>query len=261
MSVPIAARKLNGERLVILSWARAILLQMAHPLIATGVAQHSTYRGGAAIAARRAHHTIGAMLALTFGDESQRESTFSRIRGIHKTVHGVLPRDAGPFPAGTPYSAEDPELLLWVHATLLDSIPDLYQRIIAPLSAAELDAFCAESAPTLIALGGEPARAPRTWAALRGYVDDMYRSGVLTMTQEGREIAHAVLTPRVIGLPFPGGSLHRLITIGLLPDGLREAYGFPWNGTRARRLDRTLRWLSTARRLMPAFVARWPERR
>lgn len=261
MSIPVTAHKLNGERLVVLSWSRAILLQMAHPLIATGVAQHSTFRGGAGAAARRAHGTIGAMLSLTFGDDAAREATLSRIRGIHRTVRGTLPRPAGPFAAGTPYSAEDPELLLWVHATLMESIPDMYQRLIGPLAAAELDAFCAESAPTLVALGGDDRRAPRTWRALCDYIEDVHRSGVLAITQEAREIAEGVLAPRLGGLPFPGGSFHRLITIGLLPESIRRGYGFPWDERRARRLDRTLRFLRASRRLLPDVLARWPQAR
>lgn len=261
MSIPVVARKLNGERFVVLSWSRAILLQMAHPLIATGVAEHSTFRGGAGAAARRAHNTIGAMLSLTFGDEPARETTLARIRGIHRTVRGMLPRPAGRFPAGTPYSAEDPELLLWVHATLLDSIPDMYQRVVGPLTSEELDAFCAESAPTLVALGGDAAQAPRTWRALCDYVERVHRAGVLAITQEARHIAEGVLTPRIAGLPFPGGSVHRLITIGLLPESIRSAYGFAWDAARARRLDRALRFLRAARRVCPDVVARWPQSR
>jgi uncharacterized protein (DUF2236 family) len=261
VSIPVVARKLNGERLVILSWARAILLQMAHPLIAAGVSQHSTFRGGAGAAARRAHGTIAAMLALTFGDEAAREATLARIRGIHRNVRGVLSRAAGPFGPGTPYSAEDPELVLWVHATLLESIPDMYQRVVGPLTPDELDAFCAESAPTLVDLGGDEARAPRTWRALREYVDDVHRSGVLAITDEARQIADGVLSLRIAGLAFPGGSWHRLITIGLLPEPIRRAYGFPWDATRARRLDRVLRVLRTLRRVMPGVVARWPDAR
>jgi uncharacterized protein (DUF2236 family) len=261
VSIPVVARKLNGERLVILSWSRAILLQMAHPLIATGVAQHSTFRGGAGAAARRAHNTVGAMLSLTFGDEPAREAALSRIRGIHATVRGTLLRSAGPFPAGTPYSAEDPELLLWVHATLLESIPDIYQRLVAPLTPEELDAFCAESAPTLIALGGDAERAPRTWRALCDYIDAVHRGGVLAITQEARDIARGVLEPRIAGLPFPGGSIHRLITVGLLPDPIRAAYGFAWDARRAVRLERTLRFLRAARRLAPDRVVRWPQAR
>jgi uncharacterized protein (DUF2236 family) len=254
---PVVAQKVNGERLVILGWSRAILLQMAHPLIAAGVAEHSTFRGGAREAVSRMHGTIGAMLALTFGDEPRRDTTLSHIRSIHRRVNGTLASQAGRFPAGTPYSAEDPHLLLWVHATVLESIAHTYQLLVAPLDRGALDALCHESAPTLLALGGEAATAPRSWAALTTYIEGIHRGGVLHVTPQGREIADAVLSPRIRGVPMPGGSLHRLITIGLLPASTRDAYGFPWNARREKRLRRALSVLRTARRVAPSFLARW----
>ena len=223
----VVARRLNGERLVILGWSRAILLQMAHPLIAAGVARHSTFRGGAREAALRAHGTIKAMLALTFGEPADRDATIARIRTIHTRVNGTLSADAGQFAAGTRYSAEDPALLLWVHATLLDSIACVYGMLIAPLSIDVLDAFCEESAPTLLALGGDPAAAPRSWHALTGYMEAVLGSGTLHVTPEGRDIAHAVLSPGISGVPLPGTSIHRLFTLGLLPPALRRSTALP----------------------------------
>jgi uncharacterized protein (DUF2236 family) len=249
----------NAERLTLLGWSRAILLQLAHPLVAAGVAEHGTFRSTPVAPVIRLHQTVRAMLSLAFGDAAARERTLDTIRAIHRRVHGVLPVPVGTFPAGTQYSAEDPALLLWVHATLLESIPDIYQRVVAPLTPGELDAFCDESAPTLLALGGEADRAPRTWRALCRYIDEVHRSGILAITQEARDIAHAVLTPRLAGWPLPGGSLHRLITIGLLPESIRQAYGFAWNDARTRRLDRTLRLLRSARRLTPDVLARWSD--
>jgi uncharacterized protein (DUF2236 family) len=254
---PVVARRLNRERIVVLGWPRAVLLQLAHPLIAAGVAEHSGFRGGAVAAAARLRRTVGAMLSLTFGDERSRQASLSHIRRIHQRVHGTLARTAGVYPAGSRYAAHDPALLLWVHATLLESIGGIYQRLVAPLTVADLDAFCAESAPTLVALGGDDAAAPRTWSALREYLDRMHRSGVLAVSDAGREVAHAVLTPRVAGLPVPGGGAHRLITIGLLPDSIREAYGFRWTAGHTRRLDRLLRVLRRVRRLTPNAVATW----
>lgn len=255
--VPIVARRLNGERISVLAWPRAILMQMAHPLIAAGVARHSTFRGGAGSAAKRAHGTISAMLTLTFGDATAREATLEHIRSIHRRVNGTLTEDAGSFPAGTVYSAENPELLLWVHATLLDSIPDIYGKVLGPLSVADLDAFCRESAPTLVALGGDPARAPQTWSELQRYLLAMLESGVLQVTPEGHEIAEAVLTPRIAGFPAPGAAMHRRLTIGLLPPVLRQRYGFPWTARDQRRYERLLRMVRRVRRFTPAPLAKF----
>lgn len=254
---PVVARRLNRERIVLLGWPRAILLQLAHPLIAAGVAEHSTFRGGPLDSAARLRHTVRAMLSLTFGDDRRRQATLSHIRRIHQRVHGSIGEAAGVHAAGSAYAAHDPALLLWVHATLLESIADIYDRLVGPLSRAELDAFCAESAPTLVALGGDDAAAPRTWRTLREYLERTHRSGVLAVTDAAREVAHALLTPRVAGLPLPGAGVSRLIAIGLLPHGIREGYGFRWSSAQERRLDRLLRVLRGVRRLTPEVVATW----
>src|SRR5688572_32830582 len=110
------SRQINAERLMLLGWSRAILLQLAHPLVAAGVADHSSFRDGGLAAAKRLHLTVKAMLALSFGDEHSRAAALDGIRTIHRRVHGHIAAQAGRFPAGTPYSAEDPDLVLWVHA-------------------------------------------------------------------------------------------------------------------------------------------------
>ena len=133
------ARRINAERLMLLGWARAILLQLAHPLVAAGVADHSSFRDGPLASARRLHHTVRSMLALTFGDDAGRDLALDGIRTIHRRVNGTLRTAVGRFPQGTRYSAEDPDLVLWVHVTLLDSIPLVYERLIAPLTDAERD--------------------------------------------------------------------------------------------------------------------------
>jgi uncharacterized protein (DUF2236 family) len=153
----VIVQRVNSERLVLLGWSRAILMQLAHPLIAAGVMQHSSFRGGAIQAAVRLHHTVGAMLAISFGNDERRDAAIARIQAIHRTVHGTLNEQVGPFAPGTPYSAEDPALLLWVHATLIDSSADIYQRVVAQLDTNELDHLCVESAPLLEELGGDPA--------------------------------------------------------------------------------------------------------
>jgi uncharacterized protein (DUF2236 family) len=243
-----------------LGWSRAILLQMAHPLIAAGVAQHSTFDGGPRQAALRLHGTTKAMLALTFGDEAVRDRTLARIRAIHQTVRGSLRGPAGRFAEGTPYSANDPELLLWVHGTLLESIVVLYGLVVGPLDTESRDRFCIESAPTLLALGGDPATAPRSWRALQQYMQGVHDSGVLHVTQEAREIARAVLWPRLWRLSLPGSSINRLFTIGLLPQTVRASYGLPWSRRRERQLRRAIRALRRVRRVTPAMIARWRER-
>jgi uncharacterized protein (DUF2236 family) len=78
----VVVHRINAERLVLLGWSRAILLQMAHPLVAAGVADHSHFRAGPITAARRLRDTIKAMLALSFGDAFEAGHAIAAIRAI-----------------------------------------------------------------------------------------------------------------------------------------------------------------------------------
>ena len=250
--------RVNAERLVLLGWSRAILLQLAHPLVAAGVADHSSFRDGRLASARRLHLTVKAMLALTFGDPRARASALEGILAIHRRVHGRLPEGAGRFPTGTPYSAEDPDLVLWVHATLLDSIPLVYDRVVRTLTAAERDAYCAEAAAIAIDLGARTDDVPRSRTALRSYMDDMHRSGAIAVSAQARELACAVLAPPVAPLVAPAAWLNRLVTVGLLPPKLREAYGFRWSATDDRMLTRVATAVRGVRSVTPTALALWP---
>ena len=244
-----------------LGWSRAILLQLAHPLVAAGVSEHSSFRGGPISAAVRLHHTSRAMLALTFGDARAREAALGGIREIHRRVHGRLPAAAGIFPAGTPYSAEDPDLVLWVHATLIESIPMISERVVRPLTIEERDAYCAEAAAVAIDLGARDAEVPRTWTAVARYLDRTYASGVIAVSSQARGLAASVLSPPFAAVIAPVAAVNRLVTAGLLPDAIRTQYGFEWSAARERWLARTLAGLRVGRRLRPPPAALWPEGR
>jgi uncharacterized protein (DUF2236 family) len=251
----------NAERIALLGWGRAILLQLAHPLIAAGVHEHSAFRSGTRVAASRLHATVQAMLSLTFGADVQREAALDAIRTIHRRVNGHLPVDVGRFAAGTPYSAEDPALVLWVHVTLLDSLPMVFELFVAPLSDADRDAYCDQAAWVAIALGAQPTDVPRSWAALRRQLECDYRSGMIAVGPQARELAHAVVSPPLGRLIPPAGWINRLVTVGLLPPHVREQYGFTWTARDQRRLDRVVPALRALRRRIPRSVALWGQAR
>jgi uncharacterized protein (DUF2236 family) len=256
---PGISQRVNGERAILLGWGRAILLQLAHPLIAAGVHEHSGFRATPWAAAVRLHATVRAMLALTFGGEAERVRAIGGIRAIHRRVNGRLPDDVGPFARGTPYSAEDPALLLWVHLTLLESVPMVYELLVSPLTEADRDAYCAESAWAAVALGAVPVDVPTRWADARKAIEQTYRSGVIAVGPQARELAAAVLSPRLGRLAPPLASLNRLLTAGLLPPAVRAQYGFGWDAARQRRFDGRVAALRRLRRLLPDGLAMWPE--
>src|SRR5262249_17475700 len=149
-----------GERIALLSWPRAILLQLAHPLIASGVAQHSGFRSSPF---RRLHSTVTTMRQLTFGSDEAAAAALGRILGIHDRVNGTWRAEVGPHPEGARYSAHGPALVLWVHATLLDSHVRLLEPILRPFAPEERDRYCREAATLAVALGATPDAVPRTW--------------------------------------------------------------------------------------------------
>lgn len=201
------------------------------------------------------------MLALSFGTDAEREHALHGIRTIHTRVHGQLRETVGLFPAGSAYSAEDPALVLWVHLTLLESIPQAYELFVGPLRDTDRDSYCAESAWVATSLGARPADVPVTWAHASDQLSRMYASGVLAVGSQASELAVAVLAPRFSRMVPPLATWNRLVSVGLLPAEIRRVYGLAWSDFDQRRFERIVARLRRVRQSLPDFVALWPEAR
>jgi uncharacterized protein (DUF2236 family) len=251
-----ASWRINGERVVVLGWPCAILMQFAHPLIAAGVADHSSFQRGRLAPLARLHGTIRAMLAMTFGDDVGAHAAADRINRIHDRVNGSLRQQAGPYAAGTPYSAHDPDLLAWVQLTLLDTMPRAYELLVGSLGASAKDAYCLEARRGARLLGIPDHLVPIAHAEVSSAVAARVRDGSLAVTGTARALARDILVPGMPA-PWPVPRLHRLVTVGLLPPELRAAYGLPWSPGDELSLARwsaRLRWLSGN---TPAIIRRW----
>jgi uncharacterized protein (DUF2236 family) len=253
--------RLQREIVLLLAWGPAILLQLAHPLVAQGIADHSAFRADPRGRLRRFFHTLDAMLELCFGTAAQAGAVLARINGIHDRVHGHLPGAAGAFPAGTPYSAHDPALLAWVHATLLDMNVRVYELCVGPLSVDEKDRYCAEASAIEAPLGIPPGRLPRSFGALARYMDTMLTGGDIAVTDTARTLAQAILYPLVPRPAAPAMALVRLSTIGLLPVGIRQGYGFSWRTRQEAMLRLFAGLVRSALRVTPPIVRHWPAAR
>jgi uncharacterized protein (DUF2236 family) len=253
--------KINREIIIVASWGRAILLQLAHPLVAAGVGAHSGFRGSLRASLARFWSTVRAMLSLTFGDEEEAIATAAAINAIHDRVSGRLDAPAGVFAAGESYSAHDAELLRWVHATLLDSIPLTYELLVGSLTPDERERYCAEAAVMEPLLDIPAGLLPRNTTELDAYIRDVLDSGRIAVSEGSRALGRAVLFPPRWWLLWPAFRPVQLITIGLLPAAVREAYGFEWTRRDARALARWTTALKLMRRLMPGFVREWPSSR
>lgn len=256
-----ASQRINAERVLLLAWPRAILLQLAHPLVAAGVADHSAFRAGPLTAAQRLHATVRAMLALTFEDEATRARTIAGIQTIHTRVNGTLREPVGAFAAGTRYSAEDPALVLWVHATIVESMVIGHDALVGPLEAIDKDSYCEEARPVAIELGAAADDVPDCWEGLTGYVERVRRSGTLGVGSAAREVGRAVMFPPRSALIWPLARASRLVTAGLLPGDVRDLYGYEWSARHAARFERSAAFVRRARRLLPNRVALWASAR
>jgi uncharacterized protein (DUF2236 family) len=249
------------EIILLLAWGPAILLQLAHPLVARGVADHSAFRRERWGRTRRFRRTLETMLQVTFGTEREAELGFARINAIHDRVHGALPAPAGVFPAGTAYSAHDPALLAWVHATLVDMNLRVYERFVGGLRPEDKDRYCVEASMTERPLGIPEGRLPRTSGELERYMDTMLASGEISVTDTARTLAQAIVYPEVPRLAGPAVALMRLTTFGLLPPAIRAGYGFAWS---VRHEAMLRRWATLARTLLPltpSMLRHWPAAR
>jgi uncharacterized protein (DUF2236 family) len=256
---------------LLLGWGRAILMQFAHPLVAAGVAHHSLFVKSPALRRQRLLQTVNAMLALTFGTREEAERAAAGINAIHDRVHGTLDETTGPIAAGTAYSAHDPALLRWVHATLMDSFPLTYRRLVGPLPEADVDRYLLEAAGLEPLLGIPDGFLPRDRAALTMYFDEMAASGIVRVGPTARALAAVLLDPPLSSWPpllWPLAPVYRLAlwwarlpAIGLLPPALRAEYGFRWTCGHRLALNLLCAATRTAVPRLPGLLRYWPAAR
>jgi hypothetical protein len=144
----------------------AVLLQVAHPLVAVGVVEHSDYRRDLW---RRLARTLQALYLIAYGTKAEAERAADAVQAVHSRVHGRTNVQLGRFPPGTPYSASDPELMLWVHATLVEASLAVYQRFVRALSPDEQERYYQEMALVARLFGTPAAVIPRSLATFRDY--------------------------------------------------------------------------------------------
>ena len=214
-----------------------LLLQMLHPGVLAGVWDHSDFRRDMQGRLRR---TARFIALTTYGEKAEAEAMIARIRGIHNYVHGVLPD-------GTPYSANDPALLAWVHLTETTSFLRAWIRYAEPgMPAADRDRYFAEMATVAVALGADPV--PRTLAEARTLLAAMRPQ--MRCDARTREIARIVLTQRArtaVAEPFQALTLQA--GVDLLPAWARRMHGLhspvlsrPLVRAGTLGVARTLRW-------------------
>jgi uncharacterized protein (DUF2236 family) len=236
-------RRVNRENVLLLGGGRALLMQLAHPKVAAGVDEHSDFRKQPI---RRLRRTIRMTMAIVFGD---RETALAAARSVNHAHARVR---------GGDYRALDPDLLLWVHATLVDSALATYETFVRPLRPRDREDFFQES-KVLGGLLGIPAeRFPETLRDFDSYLGQMMASGPVRVGRRAMELAQQVLRPKLRLLPGPVMVPFEVVTAGLLPPTLRSQYGLAWGPGQQRVFRLAVATLPRLVAMTPPVIRVWP---
>jgi len=221
--------RLNGDLSAPVAGLRSLLVQALHPLAMAGVDQHSDWR---ADPAGRLASTAAYLATITYGDKAAAQRAAARVRKIHERVHGVDPV------TGQAYAAGDPDLLLWVHVALVDSVLASAELFGRRLSDADKDCYVAEMIVAAELVGVPAGRAPSSVAQLDAYIGAV--RPVLTLTPAAAESTRYLLD--LPGLDDEMGGLWRDVgdaAVAALPEWAACLYGLvpPEPVTQQRRAE------------------------
>lgn len=240
--------RVDREAALFLGAGRALLLQLAHPWVAAGIAEHSSTL---ADPIGRFHRTFAVMFTMVFGGLDQALAAARHLHRRHARVTGTLSSAAGSFPEGSSYFANEASALQWVHATLLETALLMHDLVLPPLNAAQRESYYTEGRKLGEMFGLAMEAQPRDWPAFAAYNERMWRSDVLTVTPAAREIATRVLAGAGMWLHPPAWYLD--VTAHLLPEPIRLGFNLPYGDSERRRAERVL---SRIRRFYPHLPAR-----
>jgi uncharacterized protein (DUF2236 family) len=229
------AWRLDREAAVFLGAGRALLLQLAHPWVASAIAEHSRTLSDPI---GRFQRTFNITLTMVFGTTDQALAAARRLHRRHTEICGTLTESSGPFPAGSAYRANDVAALRWVYATLTQTAPHAYELLGPPLSDEDRERYYAETR-LFAALFGIPQDAlPHSWAEFVGYVDQMLGSDVLAVSDVARRIATELFAGAGTRWRMP--LWYRALTASLLPARLRQDFGLTYGSAERRSAERAL---------------------
>jgi uncharacterized protein (DUF2236 family) len=251
--------KINRESALFLGAGRAALLQLAHPWVATALAEHSNLLSKPIT---RFHNTFRIVFTMIFGSLDQALAAARHLYALHTRIRGEMPEDIAAYGRGSPYQANEINALTWVYATLVGSAVLAYECAMQPLSAAERDQYYAESR-TLAGLFGIPSAAlPENWEAFAAYNQQMHQSNALGVSQTARSMAHNLLSGAGSWIHPP--RWYRALTAAWMPARFREEFGLDFRPPNQRAAESAMRRLPGIYRNIPRsirFAGPWHEAR
>lgn len=212
------AWRLHREPALVVGGLRALMVQALHPLAMAAVADHSDYKSD--VWGRYAR-TSNYVVTTIFGTTRQAEALGARVRAVHRPMRGV------DKVTGLPYAADDPELLLWIHATLVESFLAAYCRFVRPLGRSEADRYTAEMVRQAELVGLRADQVPATERDNQAFIDG--RRPMLVVTRHSLEAVDTVLHPPLPAWRRPFWWAAGQAAISLMPDYALALYGIRRN--------------------------------
>jgi uncharacterized protein (DUF2236 family) len=246
-------RHVHSQRAVGLFYGqRALCIGALNPLAFVGTLQNTNAR---LKPFQRLAHTAEVFETIFFGTREEADRVLAFVHRLHERVKGEMPENAGQVSPGTPYSAFDPELMLWTLAVIVDSGPYFYELFVDRLTAAEHEALYQEYVSFGELFGMPRSAAPATHGEFRNWFDGKLASDALHLMPEAREIGHA--TAFEIPMPryrAPAKAVHDLIMLGSLPDPVRRHYELRYGPHQERAFRAVVRALRAARPVTPRAI-------
>jgi uncharacterized protein (DUF2236 family) len=249
------ARRVHGERSVgLLYGQRALLIGALEPLTYTGTMLSTS---AADRPFRRLARTAKIQETVLLGTREEADQALALVQRLHEKVEGTLSEVAGAHPTGTPYSAFDPELMLWTMAVIADSGRAMFETMVRPLSPSELEDLWQDYVRFGELFGLPSSEVPASYREFKAWWDGRLSSPDLQATQHGLEMAPLVAFKQPVPAPARGNLVaQNHIIKGTLPPRVREIFGIPWSRaheTSFRAMTATHR---RARHLFPRRVRR-----
>ena len=248
-------RQVHEERAVGLFFGqRALMIGALHPVAFTGTLENTA---GRIRPFRRLAHTGKVFEEIFFGTRSEADAALAFVRRLHDRVRGTLPEQAGPYAAGTRYTAFDPELMLWTLAVIADSGPYFYELFVRRLSAEEQEELWQDYVHFGTLFGMPPEAAPATYREFRAWWEETLASEGMHLTPEAREVGYATAFEIPLpGLHQPAKRVHDLIMLGSLPDTVRRHYGLSWSSAKEATFRAAVASVRASRPITPRRIRR-----
>jgi uncharacterized protein (DUF2236 family) len=246
-------RRVHSERAVGLFYGqRALMIGALNPLAFVGTTEHTNAK---LKPFQRLSHTAEVFETIFFGTRAEADRALAFVHRLHERVRGEMTEDAGRVPAGTPYSAFDPELMLWTLAVIADSGPFFYELFVDRLAEDERDRLWQEYVRFGELFGMPREVAPRTYREFRDWFDGMLDSDEMHLTPNAHQIGYA--TAFEIPMPSyraPAKAVHDLIMLGSVPARVRELYGISYSRRQQRAFRAVVRGLRGTRPFTPRRI-------